>query len=99
MKLTQKGYEVGGINLLSIVKDHGSPVYVYDADQIVANYHTLKNAFKGVPYIPKSLQKLCFRDYWCVNPVRSLLLIDIPRIVIIARMRGHIIDTKINFPR
>jgi diaminopimelate decarboxylase len=48
MKLTQKGYEVGGINLLSIVKEHGSPVYVYDADQIVANYHTLKNAFKGV---------------------------------------------------
>lgn len=48
MKLTQKGYEVGGVNLLSIVKEHGSPVYVYDADQIVANYHTLKNAFKGV---------------------------------------------------
>jgi diaminopimelate decarboxylase len=48
MKLTKKGYEVGGVNLLSIVKEHGSPVYVYDADQIVANYHTLKNAFKGV---------------------------------------------------
>ena len=48
MKLTPKGYEVGGVNLLSIVKEHGSPVYVYDADQIVANYHTLKNAFKGV---------------------------------------------------
>jgi diaminopimelate decarboxylase len=48
MKLTQKGYEVGGVNLLNIVKEHGSPVYVYDADLIVANYHTLKNAFKGV---------------------------------------------------
>jgi diaminopimelate decarboxylase len=48
MKLTQKGYEVRGVNLLSIVKEHGSPVYVYDADLIVANYHTLKNAFKGV---------------------------------------------------
>lgn len=48
MQLTKKGYEVGGVNLLNIVKEYGSPLYVYDADQIVANYHQLKNAFKGV---------------------------------------------------
>ena len=48
MQLTKKGYEVGGVDLLNIVKEYGSPLYVYDADQIVANYHQLKNAFKGV---------------------------------------------------
>ena len=48
MELTKKGYEVGGVNLLSIAKKFGAPVYVYNADQIVANYHELKNAFKGV---------------------------------------------------
>jgi len=48
MQLTKKGYEVGGVDLLNIVKEYGSPLYVYDADQIVANYHQPKNAFKGV---------------------------------------------------
>ncbi len=48
MQLTKKGYEVRGVDLLNIVKEYGSPLYVYDADQIVANYHQLKNAFKGV---------------------------------------------------
>ena len=48
MELTKSGYEVGGVNLLSIAQEFDTPVYVYDADQIVANYHELKNAFKGV---------------------------------------------------
>ena len=48
MELTKKGYEVGGVNLLSVAQKFGAPVYVYNADQIVANYHELKNAFKGV---------------------------------------------------
>jgi diaminopimelate decarboxylase len=48
MELTDSGYEVGGVNLLSIAQEFDTPVYVYDADQIVANYHELKNAFKGV---------------------------------------------------
>jgi diaminopimelate decarboxylase len=48
MELTDNGYEVGGVNLLSIAQKFGAPVYVYNADQIVANYHELKNAFEGV---------------------------------------------------
>ncbi|MDB4174021.1 diaminopimelate decarboxylase [Bacteroidia bacterium] len=48
MELTKSGYELGGVNLLTVAKEFGTPVYVYDADQIVANYHELKNAFKGV---------------------------------------------------
>jgi diaminopimelate decarboxylase len=33
--------------LLAITEEFGTPVYVYDADQIVAQYHRLKNAFNG----------------------------------------------------
>ena len=48
MELTSKGYTLGEVDLLSVAKEFGSPLYVYDADQIVANYHQLKNAFSGV---------------------------------------------------
>ncbi len=48
MELTSNGYTLGGVDLLSVAKEFGSPLYVYDADQIVANYHQLKNAFAGV---------------------------------------------------
>lgn len=48
MELTDNGYAVGGVSLLSIAKHYGTPVYVYDADKIVSNYHELKNAFEGV---------------------------------------------------
>ena len=34
--------------LLNIAKEHGSPVYVYDAEKITAQYNRLTNAFKSV---------------------------------------------------
>lgn len=34
--------------LLNIVKEYGSPVYVYDADTIIKQYHRLTEAFKHV---------------------------------------------------
>lgn len=34
--------------LLQIVKDYGSPVYVYDAEKIASQYNRLTNAFKSV---------------------------------------------------
>ncbi len=48
MKLTKGKYTLGGVNLLDMCNEFETPLYVYDADQIVANYHSLKNAFKGV---------------------------------------------------
>ncbi len=48
MELTKDGYAVGGVTLQGIAKKFETPVYVYDADQIIANYHELKNAFTGV---------------------------------------------------
>ena len=46
MELTSKGYTLGGVDLLSVAKEFGSPLYVYDSDQIVANYHQLKMLFQ-----------------------------------------------------
>ncbi len=48
MELIKGKYTLGGVDLLSVARDYGTPVYVYDADQIVSNYHNLKDAFKGV---------------------------------------------------
>ena len=34
--------------LLSLEKKYESPLYVYDANKIIAQYHRLRNAFEGV---------------------------------------------------
>ena len=45
--------------MLDICEQFGSPVYVYDADKIISQYHRLVNAFKGtkikVKYAVKAL--------------------------------------------
>lgn len=38
-------------DLLNIAKEHGAPVYVYDAEKITAQYNRLTNAFKAVPQL------------------------------------------------
>ncbi|WP_298348479.1 diaminopimelate decarboxylase [uncultured Dokdonia sp.] len=50
-------------DLLNVVKNYGSPVYVYDADTITAQYNRLTNAFKSVKqlrlnYAVKALSNL-----------------------------------------
>lgn len=48
MILENNEYKVGGVSLLEVANEFGTPVYVYDADKIVSNYHRLKDAFSGV---------------------------------------------------
>jgi len=48
MKLTNHGYTFGGVPVTELSKNFGTPLYVYNADVIRKNYHTLKNAFSGV---------------------------------------------------
>jgi len=48
MELTNHRYQIQGVDMLSIIEEFGSPVYVYDADKIVEQYNTLANAFEGV---------------------------------------------------
>jgi len=48
MESTDNAYTIQGVNLLDITREFGSPVYVYDADKIINQYHRLKDAFKPV---------------------------------------------------
>ncbi len=45
MNLEQGQYVAGGVRLLDIAAQFGTPVYVYDADRIIAQYHKLLKAF------------------------------------------------------
>lgn len=50
-------------DLLKIAKEYGSPIYVYDSEKIVSQYHRLTAAFKNVPalrlnYAVKALSNL-----------------------------------------
>jgi len=50
-------------DLLNIASEYGSPVYVYDAEKIISQYHRLTHAFKNVPnlrlhYAVKALSNL-----------------------------------------
>lgn len=48
MNLNNGRYQLGGVDLLDVVEQFDAPLYVYDAAKIVENYHSLKQAFKGV---------------------------------------------------
>lgn len=40
--------KIGNLSATSIAAEFGTPVYVYDGQKIVSQYHRLKNAFPGV---------------------------------------------------
>ena len=48
MKLSDNRFNIQGVDLLKVTADFGTPLYVYDADKIKAQYNTLTNAFKDV---------------------------------------------------
>lgn len=62
MKFENNAWSIQGVNLLDIARDFGTPVYVYDADFIIAQYQRLTKAFKGarlkVKYAMKALNNL-----------------------------------------
>ncbi len=45
MELVNGKYEIGGISVLELCKEYGTPLYVYDAAIIERQYNRLKNAF------------------------------------------------------
>jgi diaminopimelate decarboxylase len=47
MELVNGRYEIGGIPVLDICEEFGTPLYVYDSAKITSQYERLKNAFKG----------------------------------------------------
>lgn len=48
MELINGKYSIGNVSVDEITEQFGIPVYVYDADKIVSQYHKLKNAFPNV---------------------------------------------------
>ena len=62
MELVNGQYQVQGVALTDVVKEFGSPVYVYDAEKISSQYHHLKSAFSGLnvklKYACKSLTNI-----------------------------------------
>lgn len=48
MELAENEYQLGGVSLQSVADEFGTPLYVYDADKIVAQYKRMHEAFGGV---------------------------------------------------
>jgi diaminopimelate decarboxylase len=48
MELQNNTYYFGGIELTAIAETFGTPVYVYDANAMTAQYNKLKKAFAGI---------------------------------------------------
>src|SRR5687768_9145496 len=62
MQLENNAYKMGGVNLLDICEEFGTPVYVYDSSKILEQYDRLKNAFTGtevrIKYACKALNNI-----------------------------------------
>jgi diaminopimelate decarboxylase len=62
MEISHGTYNVQGLTLTSLVKEFGSPLYVYDADKIVHQLKTLRTAFSSsdvrIKYAAKALTNL-----------------------------------------
>ncbi|MFN9500479.1 MAG: diaminopimelate decarboxylase family protein, partial [Chryseotalea sp.] len=57
MSFQQPVTHIQGVSLLSIIEEFGSPVYVYDANKIIQQIQSLKNAFDGTAYTIKFAAK------------------------------------------
>jgi len=50
MELKNNSYQIGGVDVLDICWEFDTPLYVYDAEKIEAQYDKLANSFKGTNY-------------------------------------------------
>jgi diaminopimelate decarboxylase len=62
MEFQQGTYSIQGLDLHALVKEYGSPLYVYDAEKIIFQLKTLKTAFSAsdakIKYAAKALTNL-----------------------------------------
>jgi diaminopimelate decarboxylase len=62
MELINEQYEIDGVSMISICKEFGTPLYVYDASIIEKQYHKLMNAFPNknmkISYACKALTNI-----------------------------------------
>lgn len=62
MQLIDNHYEMQGLNLLDVVAEHGTPIYVYDSSKILNQISNLNEAFAGlklkIKYATKALSNM-----------------------------------------
>lgn len=62
MQLTNNQYQIGGVSVLDICSEFGTPLYIYDANTIAQNYNRLMDAFKDtrvhIHYACKALSNI-----------------------------------------
>src|SRR5688572_6317491 len=62
MQLSDGSYKVQNVDLKSLVKEFGAPLFVYDAEKIVHQLKTIKTAFSDcdikIKYAAKALTNL-----------------------------------------
>lgn len=62
MEIKNNAYQIQGVDLNKVVKEFDSPVYVYDANKIIDQLNTLKNAFSNqkirIKYAAKALTNI-----------------------------------------
>ncbi len=67
MKLTRGQYEIQGVKLLDLCEEFGTPLYVYDAEQISSQFKKIQNAFSEldlkIKYACKALTNISVLRY------------------------------------
>ena len=62
MELINDQYSIGGISLIDLCKEFGTPIYVYDSAKIAAQCNRLKDAFSDtkvqINYACKALSNI-----------------------------------------
>lgn len=62
MQLNNNKYTLGSVDLLEIAEQFDTPLYIYDSETIISQYHRLKNAFNNsnvkIKYACKALNNL-----------------------------------------
>ena len=62
MELKNNTYRIQGLKIKDIAAEFGTPLYVYDAEKIVSQLQTIKNAFSNqnlrVKYAAKALTNI-----------------------------------------
>ena len=48
MQLTETQFKIGGLPVQEIKEQYGTPLYIYDGNKIISQYHRLINAFKDI---------------------------------------------------
>ena len=56
MELSSDAYQIQGIDILQLVEEQGSPLFVYDSEVIKRQYNRLNNA---ITYTHKKLNFAC----------------------------------------